>query len=68
MPSFRGAGMLCPPLMAACAPILVYKNTVFGTSHNDKTTDSDGKIAVHKSDAILRLNYTPLRMCRGRDT
>ena len=41
--------------MAACAPIWFTKNTVFGWSHNDKTTDSDEKIAEHKSDAILRL-------------
>ena len=26
-----------------CLPILVYSNTVFGTSRNDKTTDNDSK-------------------------
>ena len=59
--------MLYPSLQLLVPPFWFSKNTVFGTSHNNKTTDSDGKIAVHKSDAILRLINTPLRMCRGRD-
>ena len=57
MPSLRGggggAGMLCPPNGCLCPHFWFTKNTVFGTSHNDKTTNSDGKIAVHKSDAII---------------
>ena len=33
-----------PPLNGClCLPILVYSNTVFGTSRNDKTTDNDRK-------------------------
>ena len=32
------------PLTAACAPPFWFtKNTIFGTSRNDKTTDNDGK-------------------------
>ena len=61
-----GGKECCTPLTAACAPFWFTKNADFGTSHN-KTTDSDEKIAVHKSDAILRLINMPLRMCRGGD-
>ena len=72
MPSLRGGGggggqgCRAPPNGCLCPPFWFIDNTVFGTSHNDKTTDSDGKIAIHKSNAILRPFNTPLRMCRGR--
>ena len=61
-----GRDAVPPPYWLLVPPFWFTKNTVFGTSHNDKTTDSDGKIAVHKPDTILRLNNTPLRMCPGR--
>ena len=34
-------GGRAPPNGCLCLPILVYSNTVFGTSRNDKTTDND---------------------------
>ena len=43
-------------LTAARAPPFWFtKNTVFGASHSDKTTEVMEKIAVHKSNAILRI-------------
>ena len=62
-----GRGVVPLPNGCLCPRFWFTKNTGFGTSHNDKATDSEGKIAVLKSDAILRLIKTPLRMCRGKD-
>ena len=42
VPSLRGDKRGRTPVTAACAPILVTKNTDFETSRN-KTTDNDGK-------------------------
>ena len=44
-----GQGCRAPPDGCLCPPFWFTNNTVFGTSRNDKTTDCDGKIAVHKS-------------------
>ena len=39
--------MPCPPNGCLCPPLWFTENTDFGTSHNNKTTESDGKIVVH---------------------